>query len=474
MLDTSARPFFARLAHRRAPLTAVLVFGLTLVSALGACNSETVAVAENRELRTALVRQGVGPYPVAPQPPAAQVALGQALFFDPELSGNRDVACATCHLPSQATGDGLSLPIGTGGAGLGPDRQADPTRPRVARNAPDVLFRGSSAWITVFWDGRVWGATGPGYMATADAYLPHDLENILAAQALFPLTAREEMRGQVGDTDVFGRPNELAAIDDVDLHAIWAAVVDRVTAFPDYRALLTEAYPAVAPEQVTIAHIANALGAFEVSIGNSPASPWDRYLGGDDDALTDAARRGALLFYGAGGCSSCHSGALLSDQLYHNLAVPQIAPGKVPVQPLDPGRAMVTGAPEDMFAFRTPPLRNVAVTGPWMHNGAYTTLEGAVRHHLDPATALKTYDVEQLSPELRAAVVTDSASAGGILRAAAVLKTVDPLVKAPRSLTEAQVDDLLAFLEALTDPATADLAALVPESVPSGLPVVGP
>ncbi|HRE25237.1 MAG TPA: cytochrome c peroxidase, partial [Anaerolineales bacterium] len=96
MLDTSARPFFARLAHRRAPLTAVLVFGLTLVSALGACNSETVAVAENRELRTALVRQGVGPYPVAPQPPAAQVALGQALFFDPELSGNRDVACATC------------------------------------------------------------------------------------------------------------------------------------------------------------------------------------------------------------------------------------------------------------------------------------------------------------------------------------------------------------------------------------------
>ncbi|MBL8096441.1 MAG: hypothetical protein JNL73_19840 [Anaerolineales bacterium] len=448
--------------------------GLTAGLVLGACASQPASVGEHRQLRAALLAQGVTAYQPAPDPDPHQVALGRALFFDPELSGNRDVACATCHLPAYATGDGLALPIGTGGRGLGPARQADPARNRVPRNAPDVLFRGADAWISVFWDGRVWGAPEPGYMSPADAYLPAGLDNILAAQALFPLTSRDEMRGLTGDLDVLGAPNELAEIPDEDFDAIWEGVVARLRRIPDYEPLFSSAFPEVASDGIGIAHVANALAAFEIQAGNHPASPWDRYLAGDDSALSDQARRGALVFYGSAGCSACHSGSLLSDQRYHNLGVPQIGPGKGALQPLDPGRALVTGLPADMFAFRTPPLRNVALTGPWMHNGAYATLEAVIAHHLDPVASLRNYDATQLAPELRGQVWTDESRASGILRARAVLKTLDPLVASPRVLSESDRQALVAFLQALTDPSAADPQNVTPARVPSGLPVPRP
>ncbi|MCB0238120.1 MAG: hypothetical protein KDH08_05655, partial [Anaerolineae bacterium] len=103
-------------------------------------------------------------------------------------------------------------------------------------------------------------------------------------------------------------------------------------------------------------------------------SPWDRFLAGDDSALSTDAQHGALLFYGDAGCARCHSGNLLTDQEFHNAAVPQLGPGKGRQNPyIDLGRARETGNPDDRFAFRTPPLRNVALTGPWMHNGAFAT-----------------------------------------------------------------------------------------------------
>lgn len=455
--------------------TTVVGMGLGIVAlVLGACEAGSARAVENQTLRATLRAQGVTALQPAPAPDPAVTALGQALFFDPELSGNRDVACATCHLPQYGTADGLALPIGVGGTGAGPARLADPARARVPRNAPDVLYRGAAGWITVFWDGRVWGAPQPGYMTPAGAYLPAGLDNLLAAQALFPLTSRDEMRGRTGDHDILGRPNELAAIDDDDFDGIWDAIVARLRGVSAYTPLFDAAFPDVASDRMAITQVANALAAFEIQLGNAPNTPWDRYLAGDDAALSDPARRGALLFYGSAGCSACHSGSLLTDQRYHNLGVPQIGPGKGALQPLDIGRALVSGAPQDMFAFRTPPLRNVALTGPWMHNGAYATLPAVLAQHLDPATALRNYDATQLPLELRGSVWTDGSSAAGVLRTTLVLKTLDPLVKTPRTMSDAEQQDLLAFLDALTDPAVVDLSAQVPATVPSGLAVPRP
>lgn len=457
-------------SFRRATVWRAVIL-ITLTAA--ACTRQPDGGNEDQMLRSALAAQGVAAYQSAAAPDPARVALGRALFFDPELSGNRDVACATCHLPAYGTADGLALPIGVGGTGFGPTRQSDPARTRIPRNAPDVLNRGASAWITLFWDGRVWGAAQPGFESPAGTYLPTGLDNLLAAQALFPITSRDEMRGLSGDRDIHGNPNELAVLGDDDYDAIWEAVVARLLRIPAYDPLFADAYPDVAPDARGIVQVANALAAFEIASGNAPNSPWDRYLAGDSPALAVDARRGALLFYGKAGCSACHAGTLLSDQRYHNLGVPQLGPGKGALQPLDLGRALVSGAAEDMFAFRTPPLRNVALTGPWMHNGAYASLEGVIAQHLDPTTALRNYDVSQLPVELRATVWTDESRAAGVLRTAAVLKTLDPLVASPRTLADPEIRDLIAFLNALTDPAVS-LEAVTPVSVPSGLPVPRP
>jgi cytochrome c peroxidase len=121
-------------------------------------------------------------------------------------------------------------------------------------------------------------------------------------------------------------------------------------------------------------------------------SYWDRYLGGSVDAISQDAKQGALLFYGQAGCANCHSGPLLTDQEQHVLAAPQVGPGKGELAPLDVGRMQVTSVEADKFAFRTPPLHNVVLSGPWMHDGAYNTLEAVVAHHLDPASSLLQYD----------------------------------------------------------------------------------
>jgi cytochrome c peroxidase len=133
--------------------------------------------------------------------------------------------------------------------------------------------------------------------------------------------------------------------------------------------------------------------------------------------------------------------------------------------PLDFGCGNITGKPADDFTFRTPPLRNAAVTGPWMHNGAYTTLEAAVRHHLDPTSALVSYDPSQLAPALQPRVRNDPATIHQILAA------VDPLVSRPVVLRDHDVGDLLAFLHSLTSPTLGTLPQVIPDAVPSGLPV---
>jgi len=217
---------------------------------------------------------------------------------------------------------------------------------------------------------------------------------------------------------------------------------------------------------LNFSHAANALAAYQMDTFTFLDSPWDQYLQGDTAVLSADALAGAELFYGAGGCAQCHSGPLLSDMQFHNIGVPQIGPGKGYEEPLDYGRARETGDEQDMFAFRTPPLRNVALTGPWMHNGAYTTLDAAVRHHLNPAAAVANYDFSQLTPLVLAEDSGDTAVHTAALHATSFAM---PAV----TLTDAEVAQLLAFLEALTSPSAADLGHTIPQSVPSGLPVGG-
>jgi cytochrome c peroxidase len=420
------------------------------------------------QLRHLMAQAGVQPPTSPPAPRESLVALGEALFWDPELSGNRDMACATCHHSRVALGDDLSVSIGTGGQGLGADRVRLSNRNEfIPRNAQPLFNLGYLEWQVFFWDGRVSGTAATGFETPASDRLPDGLDSLLAAQAMFPVTSRDEMRGLRGDHDLAGARNELAMLPDYAARPIWAALMRRLVAIPAYVQLFQAAYPDVPVEKLGFQHAANALAAYEIAAFSPEDSPFDRYLRGEASALSPAAKRGALLFYGEAGCATCHSGGLLTDQKFYNLAVPQIGPGKGREQPFDLGRARETGNECDRYAFRTPPLRDVAITGPWMHNGALVTLEATVRHHLNPAASLAAYDPAQLAPVLQDTCQDQPA----VL--AAILATTSDSATTGVQLSEQGMQDLLAFLEALTAPSALDLEDTIPASVPSGLQVGG-
>jgi cytochrome c peroxidase len=240
-----------------------------------------------------------------------------------------------------------------------------------------------------------------------------------------------------------------------------------VGGIPAYRALFQAAYPDVVDfDQLNIGHVGRALAAFEDASFRALQSPFDAWLAGDLGAMTDQAKRGALLFHTRAGCFRCHGGPLQTDNQHHAIAIPQLGPG-IEADGDDLGRFDQTGNPDDRYAFRTPSLRNTELTGPWMHDGAFTTLAAAVRHYVDPVGDLRTYDATQLSPLLQPLVDGDPP------RVQARADALDGRLRPPPRLDAGDVDDLLAFLHALTDPASLDLSGVAPASVPSGLPVGG-
>ncbi len=444
----------------------ILVYLVLVLGSLSlACRLGTGPSSQDVELRGLLDEAGITYSSFAPGPPAedAMVRLGEALFFDKILSGNRDTSCATCHHPLMHTSDDLSLPIGTGGHGLGTDRVMGAEREFVPRNSPDVFNRAAPEWVTMFWDGRITGSPEMGYTNPAGMMLPHGLKNVLAVQAMFPPTSIDEMRGN--EDDVVAQDNELADIPEDDPVAIWEGLMARLLDIPEYVSMFRAAYPHVAKDELGFQHAANAIAAYEADTWTFNDAPWDLYLGGDDEALSNEAKRGAILFYDQAQCVVCHTGILFTDQDYHNIAVPQLGPGKDADKPLDFGRWHVTNNPQDKFAFRTPPLRNVTLTFPYMHNGAYSDLEAVIRHHLNPAAALQDYDPANLRTELQKTCQVDETTIQSIL------ETLDPVAQAPIELSPGEIADLLAFLEALTSPSAVDLSGNIPDSVPSGLPI---
>ncbi|MEO8634943.1 MAG: cytochrome c peroxidase [Gemmatimonadales bacterium] len=416
------------------------------------------------ELRRAVAAFGVAPLDPPVTSPLPQVALGQALFFDKELSGNRDIGCSTCHNPVYHTSDLLQLSIGTGGNRPGGSRQLGVSGQFTQRHAPELFDRGDPSWIAFFWDGRV-ERNANGYSTPAGVALPRGLTSLLAAQALFPVLGRSEMRGQVNDFDRHGLPNELAALPDSAPMLVWDAIVTRLRAIPAYDSLFAAAYPSSPGSHITITRAAEAIAAF---IGERWSTlgdtPFDRFLQGDDSALTEPARRGATLFFGRAGCAACHRGPLLTDQRFHNVGIPPLGPGAAGGAP-DAGRATVTGIATDRFTFRTPPLRNVDLTAPYFHNGAYRNLGDAVRHYRDVPAALAGFQPSFVDARLQPSLRLDANTV------ADVLSTLDPLVRSPRQLSDVDVADLLAFLRALSGTRSGVLLQDVPATVPSGLPV---
>ena len=207
------------------------------------------------------------------------------------------------------------------------------------------------------------------------------------------------------------------------------------------------------------------MAAFQAEAFTFTESPWDNYVAGDEDALTDKQKQGAALFYGKAGCGDCHGGTLMTDQKSYNIGVPQFGPGKDPDKPMDLGWGRTINDPDKRFAFRTPPLRNVDLTAPYMHNGACETLEEAIRHHIEAEARLKAYDGKGLRPDLREELHNEEEQLDRIL------ETLDPAMKSPPQLSDQEVDELVSFMKALTAPGAKDLEHITPESVPSGLPI---
>jgi cytochrome c peroxidase len=415
-------------------------------------------------------------------PGTALVELGKNLFFDKILSGNLNISCGTCHHVLTDTGDGLSLPVGEGGRGLGVTRDTgsgdDAIHARVPRNAQPIFNLGRKDFDFSFHDGRIniCPDVPSGFCSPAGDALPEGLDNILAAQAMFPVTSAEEMAGQEGEND------QADAAAAGNLPQVWEEIAIKLRTTNDgaYEDLFKAAYPDVAwPDGITYVHAANAIAAFETVAWRFDNSPFDRYLRGDKTAMSPSAKRGMFIFYGNGGCSACHSGKFQTDQDFHAIAMPQIGPGKGDNQDGymdgrdDFGRERVTGDSNDRFKFRTPTLRNVTLTPPYGHAGAYNTLEAVVRHHLDPGNSLYNYDQTQAvlpsRPDLDAEdfVVMNDANRLYAIEFAArnevALQALD--------LNERQFANVIDFLHALTDPAAIDLRRGMPASVPSGLPL---
>ena len=389
--------------------------------------------------------------------------LGKSLFFDRELSGNRDTSCASCHHPSLGSGDSRPLPSGVGGEGLGPNRTRDKNRQVVPRNAPELFQRSDSRWTSMFWDSRISKLDGH-LTSPAGANLPAGMDDILSVQAMFPVTSRAEMRGKAGDLDVHGNVNEVGLLADNDLPGIWESLINRLLEIPEYKQAFKTAFPTIPTDQLGFEHAAIAIATYEEQSFTANDTAWDRYLSGEDNAITDSAKRGARFFHG-GNCSSCHSGSLMTDQKHHNMGVPQLGPGKDPISELDPGRFLETGESEDTFAFRTPPLRNVVLTGPWMHNGGFSSLEDVIRQKFDPDEYLANYDTSQLPEGLRGTVQLDD----DVI--ASISKHLSSLLPSDQVLTDDNLQDLLAYLFSLTSPSIDELVHSTPKSVPSGLEV---
>lgn len=385
--------------------------------------------------------------------------IGRQLWFDPIQGLNEDNACAGCHSPTNGFGDTQPIAIGIENNGVvGPGR----TGPRNQRRTPMAI--NTAFYPTLMWNSRFHANSGDpfdnsqGFVFPAPegqtlSYLPH----LLTAQAFIPPTERVEAAG-------FHFPGNN---DDIR-----GEVLRRLNASSNYRRLFARVFPPVkAGGRITFDDVGRAIAEFEFTLVFANA-PIDRYARGEMNALTPAQKRGAELFFGRARCVTCHavagnSNEMFSDFRQHVAAIPQIVPtsGNVtfdgPGANEDFGLEQVTGNPADRYAFRTSPLRNVALQRAFMHNGAFLRLEDAIRYHLDAGVGAGQFSTSPLPADLQ----------GPMAPAQPLLDRLDPLLREPVELTPAEFDDLVEFVRnGLLDPAAESrhLRRLIPEKLPSG------
>jgi len=385
--------------------------------------------------------------------------VGRLLWFDPIQGLNDDNTCGGCHSPTNGLGDTQSIAIG-----IDNNRVVGPGRlgPRNQRRTPMAV--NTAFYPTLMWNSRFHAPSGdpfdnrrgfvfPAPEGTTLSYLPH----LLTAQAFIPPTERVEAAGfhfPGGNDDIRGE------------------VLRRLNSNGNYRRLFARAFPRVkAGAPITFDEVGRAIAEFEFTQVYADA-PIDRYARGDRHALTPSQKRGAALFFGRAGCVSCHavsgrSNEMFSDFRQHVAGIPQIAPSLAnvvfdgPGANEDFGLEQVTGNPADRYAFRTSPLRNVALQPAFMHNGAFVRLEDAIRYHLDAVGGAATYTTARLPADLR----------GPTGPAQPVLARLDPLLRRPVALTDAEFAALVDFVrDGLLDPAARPqrLRRLIPEKLPSG------
>ena len=393
-MKSQFRGFLFEAKHLTGLLVAAATVAVFLYMGVG-------AVAQSKSTLSAL--------PPAPQAPKdnpttpAKVALGRLLFWDPLLSGPQDVACASCHHPQNGYAEDRDLSLGVTAIGLGSKRRQAPgsSIPIVKRNSPTVLniaFSGSDqsgsydpATAPMFWDMRV---------------------KSLEKQALEPLKAHEEMRGNTYPED-----------------EALAKVVAKLQANAEYRRLFARAFGSA--QSVNAENLGRAIAAFERTLlANN--SPFDRYMRGDRSAMTEEQVSGMQRFERVG-CIKCHNGPMFSDYKLHVMGVPD-----------NPALPASDDGAQNTYAFRTPTLRNLNFTGPYEHNGMFRTLSAVVGFYEDARTG------RSRNPNVSS-------------------EKLDPLVRELGDFDEEDVD-LIAFLRALSDDS---FDKTIPERVPSGLPVGG-
>ena len=385
--------------------------------------------------------------------------LGRVLWFDRIQGLNGDNTCAGCHSPTNGLGDSQPIAIGIDNNGVvGPAR----TGPRNQRRAPMVI--NTAFYPTLMWNSRFNAVSGdpfdnrqgfvfPAPEGTTLSYLPH----LLVAQAFIPPTERTEAAG-------FHFPGGNAELR--------AEVLRRVNADPDYRQLFARVFPAVkAGAAISFDDFARAIAEFEFTQVYADA-PIDRFARGESNALTEQEKQGAVLFFGRAGCIVCHavsgsSNEMFSDFRQHVAGIPQITPsfGNVvfdgPAANEDFGLEQVTGNAADRYAFRTSPLRNVALQPAFMHNGAFVRLDDAIRYHLDAVRGSATFSTALLPADLQ----------GPTGPVQPVLQRLDPLLRNGVTLSAEELSALVEFVRnGLLDPAARPqrLRLLTPERLPGG------
>jgi len=343
------------------------------------------------------------PFPTNNEMSTEKIFLGKQLYWDPILSGNKDISCATCHHPNNGYADAQELSIGVNGVGIGKERTGSILAKRNAPTVVNTAFNGLKIGKTLapleapmFWDNRM-----------------VSLEN----QALGPPLSAEEMRGT-----------------SIPEHLMLSTIITRLDAIPAYKAAFLNAFGS---EDITEERIAQAIATFERTlIANN--SDFDRYMRGDTTAMTEQQINGMNAFINVG-CADCHSGPMFSDYELHVLGIP------------DNGKLTETDTGDGNYAFRTPTLRNLLDTAPYMHNGMHATLTDVMNFYEDIGEG------------------GDGGGGNAVINRHISNNQIDELARTLQMDDDA-ADEIIAFLEALHDD---DYDKSIPNSVLSGLAVGG-